>query len=133
MNLDVIDPKMAHLPVNLNARINLHIQNEAVLVCNKMLLDPPRAGAKIFCESVSLKNIERIVYVSCNPSTLARDAGILKERGWQMESIQIIDMFPQTFHVEVLAVFVPQAQRETAKTRLKTVAKGRRIKPFSIR
>lgn len=72
---------------------------------NKLLLDPPRDGAQVFCKQVVLKGVERIVYVSCNPSTLARDAAILAERGFSLESVQLVDMFPQTTHIEALAVF----------------------------
>lgn len=72
---------------------------------NKILLDPPRDGAQAFCKEVSLKGVERIVYVSCNPSTLARDAAILAGRGFALHSVQLLDMFPQTLHIEALAVF----------------------------
>ena len=72
---------------------------------NKVLLDPPRDGAQAFCKNIPLKGVERIVYVSCNPSTLARDAAILAERGFAMASMQLVDMFPQTSHIEALAVF----------------------------
>jgi 23S rRNA (uracil1939-C5)-methyltransferase len=74
-------------------------------IANKVLLDPPRDGAQAFCQNVRLDNVERIVYVSCNPSTLARDAAILVERGFVMESIRLVDMFPQTSHIEALSVF----------------------------
>lgn len=77
--------------------------------CNKILLDPPREGARDFCRSVSLNGISRMVYVSCNPGTLARDAAVLLERGLIMESIRTVDMFPQTHHIEALAVFVPDS------------------------
>lgn len=73
--------------------------------CNKILLDPPRDGAQTFCRQVSLDGVERIVYVSCNPATLARDAAILAERGFSAESLRMVDMFPQTSHIEALAVF----------------------------
>lgn len=72
---------------------------------NKILLDPPRDGAQAFCKQVSLKGVERIVYVSCNPSTLARDAAIFAERGFVLHSAQLVDMFPQTPHIEALAIF----------------------------
>ncbi len=75
--------------------------------CNKILLDPPRDGAQAFCRHVELKNVSRIVYVSCNPSTLARDAAILAARGFALQMVQLVDMFPQTSHIEALAVFVP--------------------------
>ncbi len=72
---------------------------------NKLLLDPPRDGAQDFCKEISLKGVGRIVYVSCNPSTLARDAAILAARGFLLHSVQFVDMFPQTAHIEALAIF----------------------------
>jgi 23S rRNA (uracil1939-C5)-methyltransferase len=78
----------------------------ALPVFNKLLLDPPRDGAQNFCRQLSLKGVERIVYVSCNPSTLARDAAIFAERGFALHSVQLVDMFPQTSHIEALAVFL---------------------------
>ena len=54
---------------------------------------------------MDLNNIEKIVYISCNPSTLARDAGILKERGFELDAVGTADMFPQTEHIETMGVF----------------------------
>lgn len=73
---------------------------------NKMLLDPPRAGALEVLKQLNLKGIERIVYVSCHPASLARDAGYLvQERGYRLVKAGALDMFPQTAHVESIAVF----------------------------
>ena len=73
---------------------------------NKLLLDPARNGAQEVIEKMNLKSIGRIVYVSCNPSTLARDAGILvNDKGFKLEQAGIMDMFPHTIHVESIAVF----------------------------
>jgi len=73
---------------------------------NKLLLDPARNGAQEVIERMDLKSIERIVYISCNPSTLARDAGILvNDKGFKLEQAGIMDMFPHTTHVESIAVF----------------------------
>jgi 23S rRNA (uracil1939-C5)-methyltransferase len=73
---------------------------------NKLLLDPARNGAQEVIEKMNLKSIERIVYVSCNPSTLARDAGILvNDKGFKLEQAGVMDMFPHTTHVESIAVF----------------------------
>jgi len=73
---------------------------------NKLLLDPARNGAQEVIEKMNLKLIDRIVYVSCNPSTLARDAGILvNDKGFKLEQAGVMDMFPHTTHVESIAVF----------------------------
>jgi len=73
---------------------------------DKLLLDPPRAGAAEVLAQMPLKNIRRIVYVSCHPASLARDAGFLvKERGYKLKAAGVMDMFPHTAHVESIALF----------------------------
>ncbi len=72
----------------------------------RLLLDPARSGAAEVVKRMHLIAPERIVYVSCHPGTLARDAGTLvNEQGYELESAGIIDMFPHTAHVESIAVF----------------------------
>ena len=73
---------------------------------NKILLDPPRSGAREVIERMQLKSAEKLVYVSCNPATLARDAGILvNDKGFHLKSAGVMDIFPHTTHVESIAVF----------------------------
>ena len=75
--------------------------------CDRMLLDPARSGAAEVVTRMDLFGPERIVYVSCHPGTLARDAATLvHEQGYRLESAGIIDMFPHTAHVESIAVFM---------------------------
>lgn len=70
-----------------------------------VLLDPPRAGAEEICAQLNHLGAQKILYVSCNPITLARDAAILKEQGYQLTRYGMLDMFPQTAHMETMALF----------------------------
>lgn len=75
---------------------------------DRLLLDPPRSGADVVLKQLPLKGLKRIVYVSCHPASLARDAGYLvNERGWKLVSAGAMDMFPHTAHVESIAMFEP--------------------------
>jgi 23S rRNA (uracil1939-C5)-methyltransferase len=70
-----------------------------------VIMDPPRAGASLefLCSLVKLSP-EKVVYVSCNPKTLARDLSFLTRKGYKAEKIQPVDMFPHTEHVETVAL-----------------------------
>lgn len=70
-----------------------------------IVLDPPRAGvgAEVCALLVRLKTAE-LVYVSCDPVTLARDLQLLTESGYQLAELHLVDMFPQTFHIETIAI-----------------------------
>ncbi len=73
---------------------------------SSVIIDPPRAGMHPDAlEMVAHLQVPKMVYVSCNPSTLARDAEYLEKNGWKLKTIQAIDMFPHTPHVEVVSVF----------------------------
>jgi 23S rRNA (uracil1939-C5)-methyltransferase len=72
-------------------------------VFDKVLLDPPRAGARAVCERLAkFKRLQRIVYVSCNPQTLARDLALLVAGGFVVRQAALVDMFPQTGHCEAV-------------------------------
>lgn len=72
---------------------------------NIVVLDPPRAGAEQAIDAFSWQGKERIVYVSCDPATLARDAKLLGSKGFALQQLVMMDMFPQTRHIEAMALF----------------------------
>lgn len=74
---------------------------------NKLMIDPPRSGASEVIKHLTTESApEKIVYVSCYPSTLARDsAHLVHNLGYRLESVCVMDMFPQTSHVESMALF----------------------------
>ncbi len=72
----------------------------------KMLIDPPRDGAIEVCKLVDAENVDTLVYVSCSPSTLARDAAVLVHtKGYRLRAAGVVNMFPHTAHVESIALF----------------------------
>ena len=70
-----------------------------------VMLDPPRDGALEIVRQMSKLKAQRVVYVSCNPATLARDARELASQGFRLKRAGVLDMFPQTAHVEAMALF----------------------------
>lgn len=73
---------------------------------NVIVVDPPRKGCdETFLQAASKIQPDRIVYVSCNPATFARDAKYLIEQGYHLQEVQPVDMFPQTSHIELVGLF----------------------------
>jgi 23S rRNA (uracil1939-C5)-methyltransferase len=73
---------------------------------DRVLLDPPRAGAREVLPVVGGCGASRVVYISCHPGSLARDAGLLvRDHGFRLVAAGVMDMFPHTIHVEAMAVF----------------------------
>jgi 23S rRNA (uracil1939-C5)-methyltransferase len=89
-----------------------------------MVLDPPRSGAKEICQKIREFLPKRIVYVSCDSSTFARDAKILIEKGYHFAQLGLMDMFPQTAHIELMALFTLTSAKPT-KSRVKRQLKLR--------
>lgn len=92
-NLELVEGNFGEVPL-------------AVERVDGVVIDPPRAGCSP--EAIAALDAlapERIVYVSCDPTTLARDAGLLTSAGFRVERVQPVDLFPQTYHVETIALF----------------------------
>lgn len=107
INEDAIKSARQNAKLNNLTNIDFLIGDVAKVLANvqdkpsTIVLDPPRAGLMpASVEDIANINPQKIIYVSCNPSTLARDCALLCERGYQIKEIQPVDMFPQTYHVE---------------------------------
>lgn len=90
----------------LSARV-VHEDADAFEIPRKarhILLDPPRAGAPGASRNIAESRARRVVYVSCDPGTLARDLSTLKEGGFALEAVETFEMFPHTSHIETLAL-----------------------------
>jgi len=108
------DPDLVRLGT-INAGLN-HVSNVAFLamdsekavrflsgkheIFDTIVVDPPREGARNVVGALVGLKPERIIYVSCDPSTLSRDLSILAQSGFRLKSIRLFDMFPQTYHLE---------------------------------
>lgn len=76
---------------------------------DKVILDPPRKGVSLpLIEKITSLRPEIIVYVSCNPATLARDLKFFSEFNYEVAEVEMVDMFPQTYHIESVAKLVPK-------------------------
>jgi 23S rRNA (uracil1939-C5)-methyltransferase len=71
-----------------------------------VILDPPRTGCKTVLDQVVRLNPKKIVYVSCEPTTFARDLRLFSERGFHLQRLSLVDMFPQTYHMEVVGLLI---------------------------
>jgi 23S rRNA (uracil1939-C5)-methyltransferase len=80
---------------------------------NKILLDPPRSGAQELLPWIAASKASRVLYISCNPETLARDAALLvSQHGFSLKGAGVINMFPHTPHSEAIALFEREAADE---------------------
>ncbi|MED4850349.1 23S rRNA (uracil(1939)-C(5))-methyltransferase RlmD [Caldifermentibacillus hisashii] len=111
---DAINDAKKNADLNGNTNVEFSVGEAEVVIPNwaeegihadVIVVDPPRKG----CDAALLKTIiemkpKRVVYVSCNPATLARDLGILEAGGYQTKEVQPVDMFPMTMHVECVVL-----------------------------
>ncbi len=96
---------------SLLSRIGKELTNAPEGSC-AAVLDPPRAGCtKLVLKALRSEALSRIVYVSCNPATFARDADWLSRHGWKLIRVQPVDLFPQTSHIETVGLFERQGAR----------------------
>ncbi|WP_445945518.1 23S rRNA (uracil(1939)-C(5))-methyltransferase RlmD [Shewanella sp.] len=89
-----------------HADLSADLSNEKWLgKIDKLLLDPARAGAFESLQWLQKMKPKKVVYVSCNPASLARDSSVLLNQGYKLTQLCMIDMFPQTHHIEAMALF----------------------------
>jgi 23S rRNA (uracil1939-C5)-methyltransferase len=97
---------------NIRARtVNLMAAAPVLPRADIAIIDPPRAGAKAVCEALPRTGVKRLVYVSCHPATLARDARGLQAAGFKLLRAAAVDMFPHTGHSEAIALFERVSKR----------------------
>ncbi|WP_447957851.1 23S rRNA (uracil(1939)-C(5))-methyltransferase RlmD [Vreelandella sp. EE7] len=70
-----------------------------------VVLDPPRGGAEAICHALGERRVAQVVYIACDPATLARDAATLLQKGYRITDVTVADMFPHTAHIETLVLF----------------------------
>jgi tRNA/tmRNA/rRNA uracil-C5-methylase (TrmA/RlmC/RlmD family) len=93
------------------ARVDRFLRDAAESV-DAVLLDPPRSGAgRAVCRAIAARHPRIVVYVACDPAALARDAAALGDAGYRLGALRAFDAFPQTHHVECVAVFRAAAPR----------------------
>ncbi len=108
-----------------DARRNLHGQDHVSIVEGRVdtvlnswdepldvvLLDPPRAGAgKRVVAQIAAARPRAVGYVSCDPASFARDLGLFRARGWNLDQLRVFDLYPHTHHMESFAVLSPPAE-----------------------
>ena len=102
-NVDNVEFFVGESEVVIPDLINKGVKADIVVV------DPPRKGCDVkLLNAITNIDAERIVYVSCDPSTLARDLAILEENGYETLEVQPVDMFPQTAHIENVALLIKE-------------------------
>lgn len=70
-----------------------------------LVVDPPRSGAEVICQGLARYPVPKVVYISCDPATLARDAAHLVHAGYRIKQVAVADMFMHTAHMETLMLF----------------------------
>ncbi len=112
---EMVERARANADLNAMANVEFHVADLykpvieppwPVAAYTKILLDPPRSGALELLPWIAASEVNRVLYISCNPDTLARDASILvKQYGFRLTGAGIMNMFPHTHHSEAIALF----------------------------
>ena len=100
------DPSNTHrIHVGLRNLDHYPMREEELEGFNAVVFDPPRSGARDQAKRLAASAVETVIAVSCNPSTWARDAAVLKDGGYNLISVTPVDQFPNTVHLELVSVF----------------------------
>ena len=100
MNLNDVDARAGDVSRTLE-RVPAHLAKPDIVV-----LDPPRAGARAkVCRQIAAAGVSSVVYIACDPTSLARDTATLIGEGYELKDIRAFDIYPMTHHVETVAVF----------------------------
>jgi 23S rRNA (uracil1939-C5)-methyltransferase len=92
----------------VHTNLEKYVPDNSLPVPDVVIVDPPRAGLQgTAVKTVLSFGAKRIIYVSCNPATQARDTVVLNQGGYELKSMTLVDMFPHTPHVETIGVFEP--------------------------
>jgi len=103
-NCEEFEEKVELITNDVESQINEWIESGVSI--DTIILDPPREGCKEVIELLTKLNAKKIVFCSCEPSTLARDIKVLAKSGYKLNRLQVFDLFPQTYHVETLAELI---------------------------
>ncbi len=96
--------------ISLYAGAAEHILPELSYPADCILVDPPRSGLDIkVVDAINALNIPTIVYISCDTATFARDAKRFVSAGYELKEVTPFDMFPQTYHIEQIGLFVKKS------------------------
>lgn len=105
-----LDDNAQQAGVEIDARAQDLSQPPSFMASDAVVLDPPRDGAQKIAAALASDGPERVIYISCNPATLARDAALLGQGGYRLTQLKLVDMFPQTAHMESVSLFVRDHQ-----------------------
>jgi 23S rRNA (uracil1939-C5)-methyltransferase len=103
-NIDNVEFTVADLSRGVGL-VNFGEANRSLENIDLIVLDPPRNGAAGVMPWVVKSGAQNLIYISCHPSTMARDSGVLAEAGYRLKALGVMDMFPHTIHIEAMAFF----------------------------